>query len=187
MRCAYCPNPMLQSPEDHVVQQVWSRLEETLLNLGGQNVVWPGSEPELAALVTRGCPWEQSVVILSKLGHRFPQEAALLWASDPQNMTLVTGYGLGEDGCWRQHSWVIARNRLCETDARRQQYFGVSLTEEEAVLFWFRHILERQYPTLCPCSLDLVRKYPLVEALMIKMARGCEPAFGSPRLGVGIG
>jgi len=51
------------------------------------------------------------------------------------------GWGLSDDGLWREHSWIVsaertsASARIVETTRPRLVYFGVELEEDDAKLF----------------------------------------------------
>lgn len=48
---------------------------------------------------------------------------------------IVTGYGLSEDGLWRQHSWVIHNDQIIETTEKRILYFGRILSGQDLLDF----------------------------------------------------
>jgi hypothetical protein len=48
---------------------------------------------------------------------------------------IATGYGLSEDGLWRQHSWLWNGKKVLETTVPRTIYFGVMLNDVEAARF----------------------------------------------------
>ena len=59
-----------------------------------------------------------------------------LYEEDPENTTIVTGYGLGpKDSLWREHTWVVRDGRVIETTTLRNAYFGYPLTRKQAAEF----------------------------------------------------
>ena len=128
----------------------------------GRNAeIMRGGDKELATLVTKltqGNPtavvvskaWEPDLNLLaSSRSHLFSQEEIIFKKGQPNqchhNVTyyynqgeidsIVTGYGLGENGIWLQHSWGLKNGKVVETTVGRIRYFGVELTPEEAIAF----------------------------------------------------
>lgn len=114
-----------------------AKLERRLLALGGRRVVWRDCEPHLTQLIAQGQPFTEPVRMRQGKPCRCHENAAALWAKDVDGTELATGYGLSDDGLWRQHSWVRKDNLLYETTERRDQYFGVVLGTVDALRFWF--------------------------------------------------
>jgi hypothetical protein len=75
------------------------------------------------------------------------RNAAKLWGEFFEAYDIATGYALGEDGRWVQHSWVMDGENserftcLLETTHRRAAYFGFTLAHFEAISFWVRHFV----------------------------------------------
>jgi len=63
--------------------------------------------------------------------------ASKLWTKSEQ-LQLVTGYALSNDGLWRQHTWVWnpSTDELIEITVRNEKYFGVVLSDEEAANYF---------------------------------------------------
>lgn len=58
------------------------------------------------------------------------RNAADLYRAQPEQLTLVTGYGLNHRGDWQHHSWLIRTDgRLLESGDLRTAYFGMELSE----------------------------------------------------------
>jgi hypothetical protein len=55
-----------------------------------------------------------------------------------------TGLALSHDGIWRIHSWAIRNNRLFETTALREKYYGVRVP----VSYYTKTVIERQARTI---------------------------------------
>lgn len=115
-------------------------LEEKLLALGGHRLVYIG-EPDLAALLARGQPFDGPARLIRGQPSRCHMNVADLWEAHRARLSIVTGYALSGDGLWRQHSFLLRthprprQRRLIETTAHRIRYFGVVLDEQEAERF----------------------------------------------------
>jgi hypothetical protein len=122
-----------------IVQEGFEKLEAKLLSIGGKRVCHQ-PEPHLALIVKSGRlfhPTDRKMV--SGQPSRCHQNAALYYARSYIGLrprwSIVTGYALAEDGCWRQHSWCFDGRRVIETTCPATLYFGVILTPEDAVIF----------------------------------------------------
>lgn len=60
-----------------------------------------------------------------------------LWCVGSGIVSLVTGFGLSEDGIWRRHSWCVRNkdNFIIETTEPRVLYCGIKLTYDESNVF----------------------------------------------------
>jgi hypothetical protein len=61
-----------------------------------------------------------------------------MWLRRKRQFLICTGYGLTEeDQTWRQHTWLLERRnqRLVETTATREKYYGVEFNFIESFLF----------------------------------------------------
>ena len=121
-------------------------LEERLLSLGGKTVDWREPEPNRALILEKGALFTQPVQVQGlgdQLCHRM---ASKLWADDPKNNQLVTGYALSSD-CWFSHSWILRDETIIETaSGRHESYFGVVLPPTTALEFCINNFLGREYP-----------------------------------------
>ncbi len=62
--------------------------------------------------------------------------AARAYVKAPAKHRIVSGWALhAGDVVWRQHSWVLRNDQLCETTRPAEIYFGVVLDEGEAARF----------------------------------------------------
>ncbi len=111
-------------------------LRRRLLAVGGEEVVL-AREPHLEALLARPNVWKRAKArtIAGKTNdcHR---NVARAWRKSPKRCRIVTGWVLdGDDVVWRQHSWILRGDELCETTGPRQIYYGVILDDAEAQRF----------------------------------------------------
>lgn len=123
-------------------------LERLLLNRAqdygqkAERMVYRGEEWDLEQLLARGQVFSGPVAMREGEPGQAHSNAAQLWADHREQFSLVTGYGLSEDGLWRQHSWILRTNPrpheplLIETTVARVLYFGYVLTQEEAERFY---------------------------------------------------
>jgi hypothetical protein len=78
--------------------------------------------------------------------------AALHWAHSRGQCRIATGFALGGDGVWREHSWVVQPRggapdpfrgddwTPLETTEPREAYFGYLLDDQEAEDFCFFNV-----------------------------------------------
>lgn len=120
-------------------------LEAKLLKIGGQ-FLCPTLEEDLDALLNRGEHIRGRVKMMKSLPSQCHSNAARLWDLNRDKICwITTGYGLSDDGLWRQHTWVTqqlpsGRFRIVETTIKRLAYFGFRLTKEEAEEFIFDNL-----------------------------------------------
>ena len=122
---------------DHYCTQ-WSTLCRTLLAHGGALVVPPpGPDIYLDALLTGETFADRRVPAPGWAGSSCANSADL-WIFGVAH-TIATGYALGDDGLWRQHTWALTGDgqdrAILETTTSREQYFGVALTGADALAF----------------------------------------------------
>jgi hypothetical protein len=135
------------------------RLAARLLDAGGERVVWQEPEPYLDALLHRGDFLDCPVRRRRGRRNRCHANSARIWAGDSVKYRLVTGFALG-GGCWRQHSWVLAGSVIHETTAVNEKYFGVVLTDEEALEVWWCEAMLRDSQRLVDVPLEVWDRYP---------------------------
>jgi hypothetical protein len=112
-------------------------LRTRLLDIGGQEVVFFGTEFDLDALLARGRDFsgervEARVILGPSMCHH---SASLDWLASRGRVEIATGYALSDDGLWRQHSWGLQEGRVIESTASRVGYLGFVLADEEAERF----------------------------------------------------
>jgi hypothetical protein len=116
-------------------------LEQRLLTYGGTRLVYVG-EPHLDQLLTRGQAYAgPAKAVPGGQPSRCDTNTADLWESHRDELRIVEGYGITEDGWWRRHSWLVRerprprQRRLIETTVRRSCYYGFVLNETESEAF----------------------------------------------------
>lgn len=111
-------------------------LRRSLLAIAGQEVVLE-REPNLEALLVRAEPWRAPAVVkIGGLLNRCHENVARFYLRGPSKRRIVRGWAFhGDDVVWRQHSWAIRNERLCESTVPALLYYGVILNDDEAALF----------------------------------------------------
>jgi hypothetical protein len=125
--------------------ELWQQLTARLTSIGGRRVVKLGDEPHLPELLARGRLFTGPVRMHRGERSRCHANAAALWGKDVERYLLVTGYGLSDDGVWRQHSWVVEGETVHETTVARTRYFGLVLDDREACDFWVANFLRARH------------------------------------------
>jgi hypothetical protein len=119
-------------------------LKNKLLSFGGKDVIIPMSEPDLDNIMKRGQFWYGDKSILEKgRPNQCHKNSCDLWYANKDNslanIHIVTGYALGKDGLWLQHTWLVwekaKQNVIVETTLKRAAYFGYVMTYQEADIF----------------------------------------------------
>jgi hypothetical protein len=119
-------------------------LEQKLLEIGGTRYLSAMHEPELKLLLARGEVFDEPAELVPGEPNRCHANAARLWDAEREALSIATGQALGDDGLWRQHSWVIRKYpaagqaRILETTVIPIKYFGVLLNDRESAGFWRR-------------------------------------------------
>jgi len=111
------------------------QLQDKLMSVGG-DIVCLQKEPDLEMLLARGIVTEGKTVLKKMTPCHCHANVATLWSRFEPKVKIVTGWGLSEDGIWRQHTWALRGTTILETTEARTKYFGVILTPEEANKFW---------------------------------------------------
>lgn len=121
-----------------IAQQPKLKLLRTLLlGIGGAELVAPiGFDPAIRLLVDCGFVMSGSVKRRIMKRSACHENIARLWTAKHRGLVGVgTGYGLSDDGLWRQHSWGIRSEGILETTEMRTTYFGIELQGKDADLF----------------------------------------------------
>lgn len=116
----------------------YEKLKHRLLALGGEAVILPPVERDYENIMERGTAFLKTNLSLSPgRSNECHKNAAKLWAASNGRLQIGTGYGLSEDGAWRQHSWAYSSRdqQVHETTEPMALYFGFILTDEEAAEF----------------------------------------------------
>jgi hypothetical protein len=112
-------------------------LKELLLAVGGGACVLRWKDPDKEKIMTRGRLVVPTVVKMLKGDHNHcHSNSARFWRENRENVRLMTGYALANDGAWRQHTWCVDDSDVVyESTERAAAYFGFELDTAEASLF----------------------------------------------------
>jgi len=115
-------------------------LKQKLIAHAGAAAVMPVFEADLENLLSRRC------IFINGGNHRMGEgeackchgNAAALWDQDAERYDIYTGYGMSDDGVWRQHSWAYDNTDklIVETTEPRIAYYGFALTLDESAEFF---------------------------------------------------
>ena len=110
---------------------------KSILDKGGQYVLWPECEEDAPELIHRGELFGGDKATKVKgTPSQCHKNAAKRWFWHPELFTITTGYALSDDGIWRQHTWLVDRaGKVMETTVLRVSYYGFKLTTEESMAF----------------------------------------------------
>jgi hypothetical protein len=170
--CPICHQTYCLEPHDPETQRSWSDLKQKLLQIGGERVIWLNHEPHLDDLLARGQLLHDPVKIRKGQPNSCHENSAKLWAKDAVRTQICVGYGLN-DGIWRQHTWASRDGSLLETTVKREHYFGIVLSDVEALSLWSRlhanpldladawHKLFTRFPHLFPAFEAMGRRAAL--------------------------
>jgi hypothetical protein len=113
--------------------RMWSQLTVAILVHGGRHVVPPRRpDPLVLLLAHQGERWQAAVRPCPGMASSCHRNAVELWRQGTAT-AIGTGYGLSDDGLWREHSWGVASDgSVLETTEPRTTYFGVALRDEGA-------------------------------------------------------
>jgi hypothetical protein len=105
---------------------IFRRLNRKLVKVGGRILlVHPGSDNKVAEMVFH---YGESLQTVLKKKKMTPNEChhntAKLWKAGKLD-AICLGYGLSDDGLWREHYWGIKDDRIVETTVSRIRYFSV--------------------------------------------------------------
>ena len=115
-------------------------LFDKLLSFAGEEVCMPFMGRDLNEILTYGQFWFglDSNKVRGDSG-RCHSNSAGLYETNQDETLICTGYGLTEDGMWRQHSWLMRlkpnSNVIIETTDSRIAYFGVCFNYEKSKEF----------------------------------------------------
>jgi hypothetical protein len=124
----------LTRPVDTETQELCVKL----LELGGTEVVAQFDDSWSSGLIL-GCGKAVGPEGLTRLSGRPIQchaNSVAAWAGEPGRYRIQTGFGLS-DGGWRRHTWLLdSGGRVVETTVPRELYFGMTLNDDLARLFY---------------------------------------------------
>lgn len=130
----------------------FSELESLLLSEGGDRVI-DTFEEDLDALLERGefhHPEDFDYQILKMNPSQCHQNSVSFYKNfindvdedglrnnSEEEIEIVTGWALSDNGMWVQHTWVmlLIDNILIETTEERDMYYGIYLRGEELIKF----------------------------------------------------
>ncbi len=120
----------------------WREMEARLLSVGGDRLAYL-PDHHAAELVKRGevyAPKRRQLVRGQPNGCH--GNAAALWLGRRPKVSLVTGWALSEDGCWRQHTWCWKKQGQVwiESTIHREIGFGIELDGMEGLKFAFGNL-----------------------------------------------
>lgn len=120
-------------------------LRRRLLAIAGKEVVLR-REPQLEELLARAEVWRRVCPLLLRGARNSCHEnAARAFMKAPARHRIVTGWALHpDDVVWRQHTWVLRDDELCETTVAARVYYGVILDEREANSFAKAQVAQRE-------------------------------------------
>jgi hypothetical protein len=109
-------------------------LEGRLLALGGEMVALR-DEDKLDLLLSLGREFTNPVKRVRGTMHCCHGNVGRMFLAG-KLMAICTGWALGDDGKWRQHSWGLDhKGKIVETTVKNIRYFGVYMTGLTAVYF----------------------------------------------------
>jgi hypothetical protein len=110
---------------------VFRKLNRKLLKEGGKIlVVHPEQSGKVADMVFRvGQPIKATVTIKKGARNDCHRNTAKLWRAGKLD-AICLGYGLSEDGLWREHYWGMKDDHIIETTISRIAYFGATFLGE---------------------------------------------------------
>jgi hypothetical protein len=124
----------------------FAQLRSRLLELGGNEVIFRGSEFDINDVFERGRTFPTA-----GLRRRFIDDwechsnAGLIWLESEGRTGIATGYAIEEDGLWIPHSWGFEDGLVIETTSTRWfGYFGYELGRSEAWKFTLAQLTKEQ-------------------------------------------
>ncbi len=132
------PNPA--NEWERIAMEKTFILRDRLLGFGGNIACMDLFDEDLEKIMERGQFWYGEHTRMKKgLPSQCHRNSAYLWDANRGICQIATGYALSEDGCWRQHSWVVqpltTKYRIWETTVKRIAYFGFVMDDEECEQF----------------------------------------------------
>lgn len=136
----YKNEPDADNPRELEQMKKMFLLKDRLLSFGGELACLAFYEKDYDAIMERGQFWYGEHIRFKKgLPSQCHFNSARMWDVNRGKCQIATGYALSDDGCWRQHSWVVqplaTKYRLWETTESRIAYFGFVMTDEECERF----------------------------------------------------
>ena len=140
----YKHEPSVDDPKEREAMEKALLLKDRLLSFGGELACMDLFDPDYEAIMERGQFWYGDHAKFKKgLPNRCHFNSARMWDANRGKCQIATGYALSDDGCWRQHSWVVqpltVKYRIWETTEPRIAYFGFIMTDEECEDFLYQN------------------------------------------------
>lgn len=134
------------TPEETYKQFLF--LHNVLLAIGGSETCFPCFEPDMEAILFRGRYFSGKSKMMKGKPCQCHSNSCKLWVKNHEehDVAICTGYALSADGMWRQHSWLIWRQKdenketVIETTKKRKAYYGFVMTKDEAIDFISKNI-----------------------------------------------
>lgn len=116
------------------------RLRHILLRIGGIDVDFT-EDPYFQVIADAGVPFPVSRIRIRRgLPNECHRNAATFWLKG-KCAAVATGYYLGPDDIWRQHSWgVMGNGTILDTHSAGRLYFGVRMESIDALQFAEDHL-----------------------------------------------
>jgi hypothetical protein len=114
-------------------------LQDKLLHIGGDWVALQ-PEPDLEALLKKGQLAKGNLIFKPMAPCKCHSNCAQFWDKHSKTCRIATGWALGSDGIWRQHTWILKGKTIIETTEPRTLYYGIILRDEEANSFWWHNL-----------------------------------------------
>lgn len=116
------------------------QLRDRLLKIGGEEVCMPFGEEDIDNILKYGQLWTHTPRLIEGNPSQCHNNSCYLWNRNRKDTLIATGYGLSEDGMWRQHSWVIHMklngNKIIETTVPRIAYYGYVMNDKMCQEFY---------------------------------------------------
>jgi len=104
----YKDEPDAENPSERKAMEEAFLLRDRLLSFGGELACMDLYDPDYKNIMERGQFWYGDHARMKKgLDCECHFNSARMWDANRGDCQIATGYALFEDGCWRQHSWIV--------------------------------------------------------------------------------
>jgi hypothetical protein len=158
-------------PEHGETRRRWAKLAAKIEDLTGTPayLLCQDSEQYLDLLIEKGELFDHAPIKrVPGAPHQCHRCVAKLWARDVEHTKIVTGYAR-TDGLWYQHSWGLRDGCICETDLKREHYFGVVLDSFDTGRFFHSECV-MPLGGDAAATLELYQKYPAASSFLMQLA-----------------
>lgn len=114
-------------------------LIKKILSFGGHEVCMAHIDEDVHEVLEKGVfIFGDDVRLMRGRPNGCHENSSALWDCNKDDLILMTGYALSEDGMWRCHSWCVGveTGLVIETTELRVAYFGFALSPNEAAEFF---------------------------------------------------